>query len=79
MRVYNNGCFYTVAYNEQDARDFSESWPCSTVEGKGAFQFDKSNGDLVDATGTAAQNDGPDWLAFSQDCQSYGETRLKIE
>lgn len=36
-----------------------------------SFQF-ASNGDLIDVGGTAATNDGDDWVAFSRDCQAYG-------
>ncbi len=78
MRAYDNGCFYTVSYSALDAEEFSSKWPCSTVRGKGSFQYDKRNGDLVDATGSASRKDGDDWLAFSHDCQKYGQRRLGI-
>lgn len=39
--------------------------------GAGSFEFDARNGDLVDATGSAATGNGPDWLAFSHDCQQH--------
>lgn len=78
MRAFDNGSYYVVTYSENDAVDFSAQWPCSTVRGSGSFEFDKRNGDLVDVTGSAAENDGPEWAAFSQDCQEYGRKRLKL-
>lgn len=78
MRTYDNGCFYTVSYSARDAENFSDQWPCSTVEGAGSFQYDKRTGDLVDATGSASRGDGNDWLAFSHDCQRYGQRRLGV-
>jgi hypothetical protein len=74
MRYYNNGAGYTVSYSARDAAAFAARWPCSTVRGHGAFAF-LANGDLCDATGSATQGDGPDWLAFSADCQAYADTR----
>lgn len=76
MRCYYNGCGFTVSYNEGDADDFASEWPCSTVSGKGSFAFE-SNGDLIDCEGTANDGDGADWLAFSDDCQKYGQPRYE--
>jgi hypothetical protein len=76
MRYYFNGSGFTVGFNHQDSRDFSESWPCSSVEGKGSFSF-AAGGDLVDAEGAAATGDGSDWQAFSEDCKTYGELKFK--
>jgi hypothetical protein len=71
MRYYDNGAFYTVSYSANDAAAFARRWPCSTVRGRGSFTYDARHGDLVDATGTASEIDGSDWLAFSHDCQAY--------
>lgn len=79
MKTHDNGSILTVSFNDDDTRDFSDSWPCSTVRGKGSFQFQKSNGDLVDATGAALKGDGSDWLAFSQDCQEWGTRNLALQ
>lgn len=76
MKAIDNGSLFTVTYNRQDCADFSRSWPCSTVKGRGAFVFDKRNGDLCDAEGSALKGDGSDWQAFSEDCRTYGENRL---
>ena len=77
MRTYDNGTGFTVCYGRHDATAFTGRWPCSTVEGRGSYQFDGS-GNLIDVGGTAARNDGPDWLAFSRDCHAYGVSRLPI-
>jgi hypothetical protein len=78
MRYYNQGAGFRVSYNRNDADEFSSRWPCSTVEGAGWFEY--ANGDLVDRGADTRRHenaDGPDWLAFSQDCQAYGEARHK--
>jgi len=75
MRTYDNGSGFTVSFSESDADEFNASWPCSTVNGPGWFAYD-NNGDLTDCGGEADHGDGADWLAFSQDCQKYGEQRI---
>lgn len=75
MRTHDNGCSFTVTYNESDTDTFAESWPGSTVTGHGSFSFENS-GDILDASGSALDNDGPDWLAFSHDCQNYGADHI---
>lgn len=59
MRTFDNGRGFTVCYDHDDANTFAASWPCSTVEGRGAFTFG-DNGALIDAEGSAEHNDGPD-------------------
>ena len=76
MRTYIHGLETTVTFNYRDAAYFSSRWPCSTVMGRGSFTFD-SIGDLVDTSDTAIYGDGPDWLAFSQDCQRWGSDHLR--
>jgi len=75
MRVYDNGCGFTVSFSETDADEFSCSWPCSTVNGPGWFAYD-DNGDLTDCGGKADHGDGEDWWAFSNDCREYGAKRI---
>jgi hypothetical protein len=75
MKAYDNGSLFTVSYNRSDCDEFSKTWPCSTVKGRGAFVFTK-DGDLCDAEGSALKGDGSDWLAFSEDCKIYGQVRL---
>lgn len=79
MKLHDNGSLFTVSFNEDDTREFSYSWPCSTVCGKGSFQFEKRNGDLVDATGAALRGDGSDWLAFSNDCKEWAQRALELQ
>ena len=76
MRYYFNGSGFTVGFNHQDSRNFSESWPCSSVEGKGSFSFEPC-GDLVDAEGAALEGSGDEWVAFREDCKAYGELKFK--
>ena len=77
MKTHDNGCGFTVCYSRDDADRFARGWPCSTVQGRGSFQFD-GTGNLIDVGGSAEHHDGPDWLAFSQDCYRYGLTRIPI-
>ena len=81
MRVYDNGCFFTVAVSARDVETFKRSWPCSGLPSRAvAFQFDKRNGDLVDITPYryAHRFDGPAAVALSEDAQAYGRKRLKL-
>ena len=70
MRYYDNGSGFTVSFTSADAEDLADFWPCSTVKGKGHFAF-ADNGDLVDMS-PVSDSDGPDWVAFSQDCHKWG-------
>lgn len=78
MRCYFNGVTggFTVSYTEDDADNFSYSWPGSSVEGRGFFAF-APGGDLIDAGGSALEGDGHDWLAFAEDCKNYGMPRFE--
>lgn len=77
MKTFNNGCFYSVTCSRDDIRDFVSSWPCCGIpdERPITFQFEKSNGDLVDIEGT--DYDGADLVALSEDAQRYGEKRMQ--
>jgi hypothetical protein len=75
-RAYDNGSFYTVSYSAADADAFRRQWPGSTVRGKGWFEFDKKNGDLIGGGGSMMEHDGSDWLAFSQDMQAHGRRSM---
>lgn len=72
MKFFDNGAGFTVSFSRKDSADFARRWPCSTVRGSGSFAFDR-RGNLVDVSGAAARGDGSDWVAFSQDCQRFGE------
>lgn len=75
MRVYDNGAFYGVTVSAREVDEFNRRWPCSTLQGKQYFQFDKRSGDLVDREGTG---DGGEAVALSQDAREYGKRKLKI-
>ncbi len=81
MRIFDNGCFYTVTFSAQDVADFADTWPCSGFSNKAVtFQFDKSNGDLVDSNdGTNHPNaDGSAMVALSEDAMYCGRSRLSL-
>ena len=71
MKYFFNGSAFSVCFSRDDAEQFASRWPCSTVQGRGSFQFAR-NGDIIDVDGEAQDHDGPDWLAFAQDCCAYG-------
>lgn len=75
MRVFDNGSMYTVAVSEREVDEFNRSWPCSSLEGRQTFQFDKRTGDLVDREGTG---DGSEAVALSHDAQTYGARKLGL-
>lgn len=82
MRVYDNGAFYTVAVYAGEVRRFNDSWPGSRLPNRAiTFEFDKSNGDLVDILphDIADEVDGPEAVALSQDAQKYGRERLRLD
>jgi hypothetical protein len=76
MRMYDNGAFFTVTVSEAEVDGFNRRWPCSTLEGRQMFQFQQSNGDLVDRTG---RGDGSEAVALSQDAYAYGARKLGLE
>jgi len=77
MRVFDNGCFYTVTVSENEVSDFADRWPCFGECRAIWFQFDKRNSDLVDM-GNDAGMDGAGVVALSHDAQAYGRKRLKL-
>jgi hypothetical protein len=74
MRFHDNGCFYSVSVSASEVEAWNRCWPCSSLEGPQWFQFDKSNGDLVDRTGLG---DGPEAVALSQDAHEYAMRRFQ--
>jgi hypothetical protein len=71
MRVREEGAFYTVFVSEREVDDWNRRWPCSTLEGRQSFTFDRK-GDLVDRYG---KGDGPEAVALSSDAQEYAILR----
>lgn len=79
MSTTDNGCFYTVRVSANDVYAFKRRWPGSGLPDRAIrFQFDKSNGDLVDISPDSSAFDGPDLLALSQDAQAYGARKLGL-
>jgi len=78
MRVFDNGCFYTVQCSAADVEAFAYRWPCFGSCRAVAFQFDKRNGDLIDVSRSTAQNDGAGILALAEDAQAYGRKKLGL-
>jgi hypothetical protein len=71
MRVRDEGGCYTVFVSAREVAEWNRRWPCSTLEGRQSFTFDR-NGDLVDRYG---KGDGPEAVALSQDAQEYALAR----
>lgn len=69
MRLRDCGSTYVVTVSTFEVYKFNQSWPCSTLKGAQSFEFQKSNGDLVDRHGAG---DGPEAVALSHDAQQYG-------
>lgn len=81
MKFYDNGAFYTVAVSSNEVYSFSRDFPCSGLEDAGGmtFQFQSSNGDLVDITGEPEGADGTAVLALSEDAQVYAQGHKKFK
>ena len=83
MKAYDNGCFYSVQCSADDVDNFKALWPCNGMPTKPIwFQFDKSNGDLVDMKPSNWEEHGADggaMLALAQDAQTYGKAKLGIK
>ncbi len=71
MRLREEGAFYTVFVSEWEVSEWNRRWPCSSLEGRQSFTFDR-NGDLVDRFG---KGDGPEAVALSQDAQEHATAR----
>ena len=81
MQCFDNGCFFTVTITSREVEDFASHWPCSGLNFKPVtFQFDKSNGDLVDSNDTFQHPsaDGSAIVALADDAKSYGAKRLNL-
>lgn len=77
MRAFDQGSLYRVTVSEEEVRDFARRWPCSGLQGRVSFTFEKRSGDLVDVAHPGSE-DGPALLALSQDAQEYGRKQLRI-
>ena len=71
MRYNNQGSCFRVSYSKIDTEKFAKRWPCSAVKGSGWYEYNEV-GDLVDCS---HDEEGEGWLAFSEDCQNYGNLK----
>ena len=78
MRCFDQGAFYRVTVSQDEVHSFASRWPCFGPRVAFSFTFDKANGDLVDIHGDTEDHDGRGVAALSEDCQKYGETRIKV-
>ena len=78
MRVYDNGCMFTVLCSESDVEVFARRWPCFGQVKSLWFCFDKRNGDLVDTNQISDEQDDAGVLALSADAMQYGIRRLRL-
>ncbi len=79
MRLIDNGAYYTVQVSENDVARFKAQWPCSGLPDRRiAFEYQRSNGDLVDMRPDTSAFDGPALLALSQDAQEWAERQLGV-
>jgi hypothetical protein len=77
MKAFDNGSLYSVTVSTDEVREFKAQWACSGLPTRSIwFEFDKSNGDLVDIE--PMDIDGEALLALSYFAQEYGKKRLKL-
>ncbi len=82
MQVFDNGCFFSVTCTAREVEDFSRTWPCSGLAFRAVtFQFDKSNGDLVDSNDQRnhPNAEGGAMLALCDDAMRAGESKLGLQ
>lgn len=79
MRTHDNGCFFSVSVSKAEVETFAERWPCFGPHAALWFQFDKSNGDLVDLEGNNADMDGYGVAALADDAKAFGAQKLKLD
>ena len=66
-------CFVKVRFSQAEVEAFKRSWPCAELRNRSYwFEFDKSNGDLVDHD-VPHQDDGSAATALSQDAWKFYE------
>jgi hypothetical protein len=80
MRYHDNGSLYSVSVSPSDLRAFAATWPCSGMRNPSRgmwFQFEKSNGDLVDIKGERKSYDEGAVKALSEDAQKFAAKFLE--
>lgn len=82
MKAFDNGCFFSVQCSQDDVDNFKSSWPCNGMPSKKIwFQWEKSNGDLVDMNPSDWEERGA-WgeavIALADDAKDYGKKQLHL-
>ena len=76
MRVRDLGSTVRVTVSADYVSNWNTRWPCSSLRGAHAFEFERKNGDLVDHTG---RGDGSEAVALSEDAWKFACRKLGIE
>lgn len=76
MKATRLGTDLLVEFTGLDAHDFASEWPGCEIEEAGWFRFDK-NGNLIDIDEDLL--DGPETVAFSEDCYAWGVKKLAAD
>ena len=71
-RVSGSGSYVRVTMSADDVARFKSQWPASGLPTRAIwFEFQRSNGDLVDMSPGSERFDGPALAALSQDAQKF--------
>lgn len=80
MKLFDNGCFYSVQLSRDDVANFKAQWPYNGMPTAPLWvQFDKRNGDLVDMNPSDWVENGANgsaMLALIGDAQTYAKAKL---
>lgn len=77
MRYYDNGAFFSVSVSQKEMVSFACKWPGFGSVRPITFQFQKSNGDLVDCSRSTESNDWRGIDALMEDAREYGFTKTE--
>lgn len=76
MKTKQNGRYFEVTVSANEIREFRVKWPCSgLLLVPHWFQFEQSNGDLVDCN-VEYGNNGTAIAALADDAKAYGQGKL---
>lgn len=89
MEARLNGTVYTVLVTNAEVSDFAATWPGNHFDrdAEYVFEFDVRNGDLVDINAvrdsqvvpTTEDEDGPEFVAMSEDAGKFGAEALGLD
>lgn len=75
-RTFDGGAFVSVTMSAREVAAFKRSWPASGLPDRAiTFEFQKSNGDLVDLRPFSV--DGPAAVALSEDAWKHYESKKR--